>query len=100
VRSRRLANDAAALLRSALASLAAHHSAGAGAPALDDASVEALVGAATEALTSDPDDPTWRVAEQIARLREVDPDSVDLAADWLDALLRRRGTEPGSGSRR
>jgi len=81
-------------------SLAAHDSAAAGAAALDDASVEALVGRATAALTSDPDDPTWRVAEQIARLREVDPDSVDLAADWLEALLRRRRTEPGSGSPR
>ena len=100
VRSRRPANDAAALLRSALVSLAAHDSAAAGAAALDDASVEALVGRATAALTSDPDDPTWRVAEQIARLREVDPDSVDLAADWLEALLRRRRTEPGSGSPR
>ena len=43
-----------------LASLAAHDSAAAGAAALDDATVEALVGAATAALDAATDDPTWR----------------------------------------
>jgi signal transduction protein with GAF and PtsI domain len=90
VRRRRSAVDAAALLRGALVALAAHD-AGAGAPALDEASIEALVSDATLALPTDPDDPTWRLADRIAGLREVDPDSVELAADWLDALLRRRG---------
>jgi GAF domain-containing protein len=90
VRRRRSAVDAAALLRGALVALAAHD-AGAGEPALDEASIEALVSDATLALPTDPDDPTWRLADRIARLREVDPDSVELAADWLDALLRRRG---------
>ena len=101
VRRRRSAVDAAALLRSALVALAAHD-AGAGEPALDEASIEALVSDATLALPTDPDDPTWRLADRIARLREVDPDSIELAGDWLDALLRRRGAgrrgpRPGPG---
>jgi GAF domain-containing protein len=98
VRSRRPASDAAALLRGALVSLAAHDAGAADAAALDEAAVEALVSDATVALTSDPDDPTWRLAEQIARLREIDPDSVELATEWLEVLLRRRRTAPGSGS--
>ena len=100
VRSRRTANDAAALLRGALVSVATNDRGAAGGAALDEAAVEALVSEATTALTSDPDDPTWRLADQIARLREVDPDSLDLALEWLEVLLRRRRTEPGSGSPR
>ena len=102
VRRRRSAVDAAALLRSALVALAAHD-AETGQRALDEASIEALVSDATSALPTDPDDPTWRLADRIAKLREVDPDSVELAGDWLDALLRRRGPVrrgPGPGAGR
>jgi hypothetical protein len=66
---------------------------------LDEAAIDALVSDATSGLSTDPDDPTWRLADQIARMREVDPDSVGLVADWLDVLLRRRGADsrrPGS----
>ncbi|HEX7948723.1 MAG TPA: GAF domain-containing protein [Candidatus Limnocylindrales bacterium] len=59
---------------------------------LDPGSIEALVGDVTEALADD--DPLWRLADRIARLRAADPDDVELAIDWLDALLartRRRG---------
>jgi GAF domain-containing protein len=97
VRRRRSAVDAAALLRGALLDLAAHDSAETGDPALDDAAIDALVSDATQALSTDPDDPTWRLADRIARLRDVDPESVELAVDWLDALLRRRGPR-GHGS--
>lgn len=100
VRRRRSAVDAAALLRGALAALAAHDGAETGDQGLDDAAIDALVSDATQSLSTDPDDPTWRLADRIARLRDVDPDSVELAGEWLDALLRRHGTRgrgPGSG---
>ena len=96
VRSRRSAVDAAGLLRGALTALAASDREQPDAHLLDEATVEALVRDATSALATDPDDPTWRLVDQIARLRDVDPDSVALVADWLDALLRRRG--PGAAN--
>jgi GAF domain-containing protein len=88
VRSDRIRRDSAALLRSVLGSVAAADDRPA---TLDDAAVEALVSATIARLAADPDDPTWLLADRIARLREVDPESVALAVDWLDALLRRRG---------
>ena len=100
VRRRRSAVDAAALLRGALAALAAQDGSETGDQGLDQAAIDALVSDATQSLSTDPDDPTWRLADRIARLRDVDPDSVELAGDWLDALLRRHGTRgrgPGPG---
>ena len=91
LRNRRSSGDAAALLRGALTSLASLDRRHMGGSALDEAAVEALVSAATSDLTSDPEDPTWRVADLVARLREVDPDALALVGDWLEALLRRRG---------
>ena len=44
------------------------------------------------------DEPTWRLADRIARLRDVDPASVELAIEWLDALLRRRAGDERSQS--
>jgi len=90
--------DAAALLRSALVALAAREDAERGDRELDDVAIDALVSDATQSLSADPDDPTWRLADRIAKLRDVEPDSVELAVDWLDALLRRRGPG-GPGSR-
>lgn len=95
VRNRRSAGDAAALLRAALLMLVAQDHAEPGQAVLDEATVERLVSATTNALSTDRNDPTWRLADQIARLREVDPDAIALAADWLDVLLRRRGTGLG-----
>ncbi len=83
IRADRGGRDAGALLRRSLADLSAEVSAG-----LEAATIEPLVGRATAGLADD-DDPTWRLADRIARLRAVDPDSVELAIDWLDALLRR-----------
>jgi GAF domain-containing protein len=101
VRRRRSAVDAAALLRGALVALAARDAAETGSRELDDAAIDALVSDATSSLSTDPDDPTWGLADRIARLRDVEPDSVELAVDWLDALLRRRGPRgPGSGAGR
>ncbi|MGH2476131.1 MAG: GAF domain-containing protein [Candidatus Limnocylindrales bacterium] len=95
VRAARGGRDASALLRRSLAELSDEVAAG-----LDGTAIDALVERATADL-SDDDDPTWRQAERIARLREVDPDSVELAIDWLDALLRRtdRQTRGGSSGR-
>jgi GAF domain-containing protein len=93
VRHGRAARDAAALLRGALTGLVARDAGPAGGAVLDQTAIEALVSDATLGLSTDPDDPTWRLADQIARLRDVDPDSIGLAADWLEALLRRRAPD-------
>jgi GAF domain-containing protein len=95
VRRARVERDASTLLRTALTALVAADAAatpdGMAADGLDEAAIDALVAAATADLPVDPDDPTWRLADRIARMRDVDPESVALAVDWLDALLRRRG---------
>jgi GAF domain-containing protein len=86
VQRQRIGHDATTLLAAALRGLAS------GDGGSDDATIEALVASATADLTGDGDgDLTWQLADRIARLRDVDPDSIDLAVDWLDALLRRRG---------
>ena len=60
----------------------------------DAAAIDALVARSTTAAASD-DDPTWRLVDRIAALRDVDPESIDLVVDWLDALLRHRGGSRG-----
>ena len=84
VRRGRLDRDARSLLGTALRATAE----AADGAALTEAQVDTLVTAATERLGDDPDDPTWRLADRVARLVGHDPDRVDLAIDWLDALLR------------
>jgi GAF domain-containing protein len=94
VRSSAPRRDAGALLGDALAALVrADPDAG-----LDEAAIEGLVGRATAGLPSDEDDPTWRLADRLAKLREVDPDDLELAIDWIDALLRHRGRTARGGS--
>lgn len=102
VRAGRRDRDARSLLRAALAAIAGVAGDGAGG-GLDDGAIDELVAAAATALPDDPDDPTWRLADRIARLRDVDPDAVELAIAWLDALLRHRRVGhrgPGAGPRR
>jgi GAF domain-containing protein len=100
VRAGRSGRDAAAILRATLRALDREASAADGpdAPALDDEAIDALVAAALPAGDADdaggPD--AWALADRLARLRVVDPDLVELAGEWLDALLRRRG---GTGRR-
>jgi hypothetical protein len=94
VRAGMMARDATTLLRGALSGLAGTDDPG----GLDAAAIDALVERATADLALDTDDPTWRLADRIARLRDVDPDALELAIDWLDALLRRRGREGFRGS--
>jgi len=89
VRAGMTARDASTLLHGALSALASAED-----PAsLDDAAVDALVERVAGDLAIDGDDPTWRLADRIARLRDVDPEALELAIDWLDALLRRRGRD-------
>jgi len=89
VERQRIGRDASALLAASLRDLASADS------DADDAAIDGLVASATADLPAD-DDPTWQLADRIARLRDVDAESIDLAVDWLDALLRRRGG-PGRG---
>ena len=85
----RAERDAARLLRASLVTIAE-------ADATPD-EVERLVAAATETLAEETDDPVWRLADQVARLVASDPDKLELAVDWLDALVRR--SERGRGGR-
>lgn len=86
----RIARDAGAVLGRSLAALAADDR--------DDDAIDDLVARAVADIGAD-DDRTWALADRIARLRDVDPDSIDLAIDWLDALLRHRTDGPGRGTR-
>jgi GAF domain-containing protein len=92
-RATRLDQASGRLLRDALAALAvAKPGSPAGAPSLDREAIEALVTDVTQRLA--PNDPLWRLADRIGQLRAADPDDLELAVDWLDALLvrtRRRG---------
>ena len=83
VRSGRRRQDAAALLTSSLGGLLGNERP-------DPAAIEALVSRVTAGLADD-DDPTWLLADRIARLRDTDPDAMRLALDWLDALIRHKG---------
>ena len=89
----RAERDATRLLRSSLVTVVE-------ADATAD-EVERLVAAATETLAEDGDDPVWRLADRVARLVASDPDQLELAVDWLDALVRRadraRGGRAGRG---
>lgn len=84
-RATRLERDSGALLRRALAA-AAHGT------ARTDGELEALVADLTADLATH--EAVWRLADRIGQLRDADPDDLDLAVAWLDALLartRRRG---------
>lgn len=89
VRRGRLERDAAGLLRGALTEFAALAE---GPAPLHPAAIDEVVAAVTSRLDEDADDPTWRLADRLARLVATDPDRIELAIDWLDALLRRRPT--------
>lgn len=105
VRRSQAGRDATQLLRGALVSLAAADrptADGAPAPPVD---IEAIVSEIAARLADEAGDPTWRLADQLARLIDSDPDRLELAVDWLDALLRRaerpagRSGAPGTGRR-
>ncbi|MEX1169889.1 MAG: GAF domain-containing protein [Chloroflexota bacterium] len=92
-RATRLEHDAGRLLVRVLGALGRETD-----PPQSDA-VGALVAEVAGQLADE--DPLWRLADRIGQLRDADPDDVDLAVDWLDALLertRRRG-RPGRHAR-
>jgi GAF domain-containing protein len=86
----RAERDAAELVRSSLLAVLG--------PEATNDEVETVVGTATRALADDGDDPVWLLADRLARLIATDPERIELAMDWLDALLRR--TERGGRSER
>ena len=92
-RATRLERDAGRLLRDALAALASRRR---GRPGGRRAST-ALVGDGRRELAGS--DPLWRLADRIGQLRDADPDDVDLAVAWLDALVARDRRRAGGGRR-
>jgi GAF domain-containing protein len=98
VRARRDRRDARTLLGDSLAALL--RDGVADGSNLDDAEIDELVSSATRDLDPEQDDPRWRLTDRIARLRDVDPGSIDLASDWLDALLKRASARGSAGGRR
>jgi GAF domain-containing protein len=87
VRRGQIRRDATVLLEAALRDLLRGagdaDAVGADAPGIDE-----LVSRATADL-ADEDDPTWALADRIARLRDADPDAIGLAIEWLDVVIRR-----------
>lgn len=100
-RASRVDREAGGLLRTALAATAATPTVpGDGTESvLDAAAIDLLIAEAAERTGGD-DDPLWRLADRIARLRAADPDDLGLAIDWLDALLARPARQAGTGRRR
>lgn len=90
IRAGQLDRDAAALLRRALTALASDVDG-----ALDEATIERLVRDATLSLANTDDDAVWRLADSLARLRTADPGSVELAAEWIEVLVRRAAPDRG-----
>lgn len=90
-RATRLEQDAGRLLLRSLSAIAAE------AGPLEAEAVEGLVGEVAGQLAGH--DPLWRLADRIGQLRDADPDDVDLAVDWLDALLARTRRRGRSGRR-
>jgi GAF domain-containing protein len=99
IRATRLDGQAVGLLTATLAAVGRLAPVADAAPragaALDRADVDVLVRAVIDRLPHD--DPLWRLADRIGRLRDAEPDDVDLAIDWLDALLRHRQRRSAAG---
>jgi signal transduction protein with GAF and PtsI domain len=64
----------------------------------DGEAIDALVSRVASGMADD-DDPTWLLADRIARLRDADPDAMRLATEWLDALISYSETRRGPGHR-
>ncbi len=87
IRASRVERDLAGLLRSTLSELAA--TSGDGADPVSDAALDELVLAATDGLGRDDDSRLWTLVEQVARIRGIDPDRLELVTDLLAALARQ-----------
>jgi GAF domain-containing protein len=80
VRAGALERDGATLVRGVLREVAGG--------SLTPDEVDRLVIAVSEGIDRQDDGARWRLADRIARLRDADPTSVELAIEWLDVLLR------------
>lgn len=89
IRSSRLERDTATLLASVLASLAAGTGDGAMTEGIEDPDIEALVSAAVADLDGDEAEPLWALADQVARIRAIDPAQLDLVRELLAVLVGR-----------
>jgi GAF domain-containing protein len=85
IRSSRVERDTAALLRAVLTAADGEEPDGAGL----DVALDAIIAAEARALDAGGDDPLWALADQIARLRSVDPSQLDLVRDLLGVLVDR-----------
>jgi hypothetical protein len=94
MRATRLDHDAVGLFRATIAAFATS-SPRSGTSPLDGSAVDELVAAVADRL--DEDDPLWRLADRIGRLRGVLPEDVDLAIDWLDALIAHQQRRETAG---
>lgn len=83
-RATRMDHDVEWLLRRTLTSVAAAEANG---DALGPDAIESVVSAVAGELSQT--DPVWALADRIGQLREADPDDLELAVAWLDALLAR-----------
>jgi GAF domain-containing protein len=83
IRASRVERDIGALLRATL-----HDQAAASGPP-SDAALDELVRAGTETLDRDDDTRLWALVEQVARIRDSDPDQLELVTDLLAALARQ-----------
>jgi GAF domain-containing protein len=81
VRAGAAQRDATTLLASSLRALVAD-----GAVPSED--VDRLVARAVHEVDAGAEQSLWPLIDRIARLHEVDPGAVELATEWLDALLR------------
>jgi GAF domain-containing protein len=79
IRASRLERDAAALLASALTTIAGDA----------DADVDAVVADAVATLAREDDGALWLLADEVARLRAADPGELDLVRELLAVLVRR-----------
>jgi GAF domain-containing protein len=97
IRATRIERDTATLLRSVLGGLDStiDGEPAASADSTSTLDVEALVRDAVAELDRDDDGALWALADEIARLRMVDPGQMDLVRELLGVLVRR--AERGHG---
>lgn len=81
IRSSRIERDTATLLATVLAAVNGRGD--------DNVDIEAIVAAAVAELDADGDDPLWALADEIARIRALEPAQLDLVRELLAVLVRR-----------
>jgi GAF domain-containing protein len=94
IRATRIERDTASLLRSVLGAIGDDAGAGGSSATID---VEAVVRDAIADLDGDDDGALWALADEIARLRTLDPGQIDLVRELFGVLVRR--AERGRGGR-